>query len=83
VSGTVEIAPPFTATPRQSELASVANDTAARVILGELLRLPRYPAAIARGLAAVLSELPAILRLRRELRPRRDVFSAMLEGRPA
>jgi GT2 family glycosyltransferase len=58
-------------------------DAATRVILGELLRLPRHPAAIARGLAAVLLELPAILRLRRERQPRRAVFSAMLEGRPA
>jgi GT2 family glycosyltransferase len=64
-------------------LKCLPGEAAARVILGELMRLPRHPAAIARGLAAVLAELPAILRLRRELPPRRDVFTAMLEGRPA
>jgi GT2 family glycosyltransferase len=43
---------------------------AARVVLGELLRLPRHPQAVAGGLVAVVRELPEIVRLRRQLRPR-------------
>ena len=41
--------------------------TAARVILGELLRLPRHPRPIAHGVADVLLELPEILASRSRL----------------
>jgi GT2 family glycosyltransferase len=61
-------------------LKCLPGGAAARVVLGELLRLPRYPTAIARGLAAVLWELPAILRLRRDLPSRPAVLSSMLDG---
>src|SRR5262249_56731089 len=37
---------------------------AARVVAGELLRLPRHPRAVAGGLAAVVPELPELRRLR-------------------
>jgi GT2 family glycosyltransferase len=37
---------------------------AAKAVAGELLRLPRHPRAVAPGLAAVLPELPEILRCR-------------------
>jgi len=55
---------------------------AARVVLGELLRLPRHPRIVTRGLAAVLAELPEILRVRRRLGPRPRVLAWMLEGQP-
>jgi GT2 family glycosyltransferase len=40
---------------------------AARVVLGELLRLPRHPRAVGLGLAAVVKELPEIRRERSRL----------------
>ena len=52
---------------------------AARVVVGELLRLPRHPRAIAAGLLAVSRELPEILRLRRRLQPRPEVLEQLLE----
>ena len=55
---------------------------AGRIVLGELLRLPRHPRAIAAALAAVARELPAILRQRRTLRPHRELLAWMLEGQP-
>jgi GT2 family glycosyltransferase len=55
---------------------------AARVIAGELLRLPRHPRPIGRGLATVARELPEILRLRRELRPSRALFDWTVSGQP-
>ncbi len=57
-------------------------DEAARVVAGELLRLPRHPRVIAPALASVLRELPEILRLRRELRPTRAFFEWALAGQP-
>jgi hypothetical protein len=48
-------------------LKCLPASTAARVVAGELLRLPRHPRPIAGGLAAVVRELPEILRLRSEL----------------
>ena len=51
---------------------------AARVVGGELLRLPRHPRAIGSGLARVPAELPAILRIRRSLAPNRRVFEELL-----
>jgi GT2 family glycosyltransferase len=40
---------------------------AARVVAGEVFRLPRHPRAVGRGLGAVALELPEILRLRSRL----------------
>jgi GT2 family glycosyltransferase len=52
--------------------------TAARVIAGEILRLPRHPRPISRGLSAVVWELSDILRLRRSLSPSRRIFEELL-----
>jgi len=49
-------------------------------VLGELLRLPRHPRAVAGGLLAVARELPEIVRLRRRLRPRPELLARLLEG---
>jgi GT2 family glycosyltransferase len=51
---------------------------AAFMVMGELIRLPRHPRAIASGLVSVARELPVILRERRELRPSRHVFEELL-----
>jgi hypothetical protein len=53
---------------------------AARVVVGELIRWPRYPAAIGGALARIAFELPEIARLRRALGSSRRVFDAMLAG---
>jgi len=53
---------------------------AARVVLGELLRLPRHPRAVTAGFAGVLRELREIIRLRRQLHPSRDLLDRMLNG---
>jgi GT2 family glycosyltransferase len=52
----------------------------ARVVAGELLRLPRHPRVILPALARVLKELPDIRRLRREAAPSDDLFDWMLRG---
>ncbi|HEV8237665.1 MAG TPA: glycosyltransferase family 2 protein [Gemmatimonadaceae bacterium] len=49
---------------------------AARVVAGELLRLPRHPKPIAHGFATVVRELPDIARLRRMLAPSRKLNGA-------
>jgi N-acetylglucosaminyl-diphospho-decaprenol L-rhamnosyltransferase len=51
---------------------------AARVVLGELLRLPRHPRPIALGLTRILRELPEILRQRRHLEPSRQQLDRLL-----
>jgi len=56
---------------------------AARVVTGELLRLPRHPRAIAPALGHVLTELVEIRRLRRDLGPRVELLDWMLAGQPA
>jgi N-acetylglucosaminyl-diphospho-decaprenol L-rhamnosyltransferase len=53
---------------------------AARVLLAELLRLPRHPRPLARGLAQVARELPEIVRLRRSLGPTADLLAWFLDG---
>jgi GT2 family glycosyltransferase len=57
---------------------------AARVVAGELLRLPRHPGLVAPALARVVVELPAILDARRAAKPDADftrwVLSGMAEG---
>jgi GT2 family glycosyltransferase len=63
-------------------LKALPPAAAARVVAGELLRWPRYPAAIGRALARVAIELPEIVRLRRAMGPNRRVFDAMLAGEP-
>jgi len=54
----------------------------ARVLAGELLRLPRHPRVIAPALVQVMRELPEILRLRRRLRPSAELLDWMLRGQP-
>jgi N-acetylglucosaminyl-diphospho-decaprenol L-rhamnosyltransferase len=56
---------------------------AARVLLGEALRLPRHPRIVAPALVRVVRELPQIARLRRETEPRSELFDWMLAGQPA
>jgi GT2 family glycosyltransferase len=56
-------------------------DAAARVVAGELLRLPAHPMAVGRGLAAVVRELPEIIRLRRRLEPSRRLLDGQLSRR--
>jgi GT2 family glycosyltransferase len=56
---------------------------AARVVAGELARLPRHPRAVASGLAAVAVELPQILRLRRRLGPKDETLARLLDGAAA
>ena len=51
---------------------------AAIVVIGELLRLPAHPAAVAGGAAALVPELPEILRARRSLGPHDATFAGML-----
>jgi GT2 family glycosyltransferase len=55
---------------------------AATVVLGELARLPAHPRAISPAVLRVGRELPEILRLRRSLRPRRDLLEWLLAGQP-
>jgi GT2 family glycosyltransferase len=52
------------------------------VVAGELLRLPRHPVAIGRGLAQVARELPEIVAERRLARPTRDLLEWFLAGQP-
>jgi hypothetical protein len=52
---------------------------AARVLAGELLRLPAHPRAVATGLATVVTEVPAIRQERRRAGASADVFQALLE----
>jgi GT2 family glycosyltransferase len=56
---------------------------AARVVAGELLRLPRHPTAVAGGLVAVAREWRGIGAARRRIRPRADLLEWMLAGQPA
>jgi GT2 family glycosyltransferase len=53
-----------------------------RVVLGELLRLPRHPRVIGVALARIACELPAILRERARLDPSHELFRWMIEGQP-
>jgi GT2 family glycosyltransferase len=55
----------------------------ARVVAGELLRLPKHPRAVAAAFVQLAREAPEIARARRELRPRRDLLEWMLAGQPA
>lgn len=55
---------------------------ASRVLLGEVMRLPRHPLLIAPALMAVIRELPEIMRLRRLARPSRAHMDWILAGQP-
>jgi GT2 family glycosyltransferase len=63
-------------------LKCLPSGTAARVVLGELLRVPAHPRAVAAGLAGLPAELPAILRERRSIQPTLDHLTAMLALAP-
>jgi hypothetical protein len=53
---------------------------AARVVAGELARLPVHRGPVARALLAVLRDLPAILRERRRLRPTAETYRRLVGG---
>jgi GT2 family glycosyltransferase len=55
----------------------------ARVVAGELLRLPKHPRAIAAAFVQLAREAPEIARARRELQPRRELLEWMLAGQPS
>jgi N-acetylglucosaminyl-diphospho-decaprenol L-rhamnosyltransferase len=55
---------------------------AAKVVLAELLRIPRHPVVVPRGLAQLAGEMREIVRLRRQLRPRRALLDWMVAGQP-
>lgn len=55
---------------------------AARVVAGELARLPAHPTLIAPALWRVARELPEILSRRRAISPRRDFLEWALAGMP-
>jgi GT2 family glycosyltransferase len=55
---------------------------AARVVVGELLRLPRHPRAISGALLAIVRERSEIRATRRAVRPRRELFEWILAGQP-
>ena len=64
-------------------LKCLPASAAARVVAGELLRLPKHPRAITTALVQVARESPDIARARRQLRPRRELLDWMLAGQPA
>ena len=53
---------------------------AARVLVGELVRLPAHPRAVATGLVSLVKELPTIRRERRHIGPSVDVFRSLVRG---
>ena len=55
---------------------------AARVLAGELLRLPVHPQLVAPALARALRDLPEILRARARARPSLAVYEWLLSGQP-
>jgi GT2 family glycosyltransferase len=55
---------------------------ACRVVLGELLRLPRHPSLIAPAVGRIVRELPEIRSERRRVRPSRALMHWMLAGQP-
>jgi len=55
----------------------------ARVVAGELLRLPRHPRIVVPALLAVIRELPEIVRLRQRVRPSPAHLRWVLAGMPA
>jgi len=63
-------------------LKCLPASAAARVVAGELLRLPRHPRAISLALLRIARELREIRRARRKLRPRSELLDWMLAGQP-
>jgi GT2 family glycosyltransferase len=63
-------------------LKCLPASAATRVVVGELLRLPRHPRAISAALLQVTRELPDIIGARRRLRPRAELLEWMLAGQP-
>jgi N-acetylglucosaminyl-diphospho-decaprenol L-rhamnosyltransferase len=63
-------------------LKCLPGRAAATVVLGELLRTPAHPRALVPAFAAVLRELREILRLRRQIAPRRELLDWLLAGEP-
>jgi N-acetylglucosaminyl-diphospho-decaprenol L-rhamnosyltransferase len=64
-------------------LKCLPRGAAARIVLVELLRLPRHGRVVAFALAAVLRELPEIARLRWSIRPSRSFVAWLAAGQPA
>jgi GT2 family glycosyltransferase len=64
-------------------LKCLPASAALRVVVGELLRLPRHPRAISFALLQVARELPEIIGARRQLRPRPELLEWMLAGQPS
>ncbi len=64
-------------------LKCLPASAAAKVVAGELLRLPVHPRIVAPALLAVARELPQILRLRRRVRPSDEHLRWVLAGMPA
>jgi GT2 family glycosyltransferase len=58
-------------------LKCLPRNAVTRVLVGELLRLPRHPRAVTLGLVSVARELPAILRDRGRIKRKADVLEAM------
>jgi GT2 family glycosyltransferase len=56
---------------------------AARVVVGELLRLPRHPRAISGALLAIVRERNEISAARQAVRPRAELFEWILAGQPS
>lgn len=54
---------------------------AARVVLGELLRLPAHPRAVLSAFGAIVREVPAILRERARIMPSRDLLDSLVAAR--
>jgi N-acetylglucosaminyl-diphospho-decaprenol L-rhamnosyltransferase len=63
-------------------LKCLPPSAAARVVAGELLRLPKHPRAIGLALWQVVLERRDILEARRQLRPRPELLDWMLAGQP-
>ena len=58
-------------------LKCLPASTAARVLLGELLRLPAHPRPVATALARTARRLPEILRERRRLQPTAELLARL------
>ncbi len=63
-------------------LKCLPGRAAARVLTGELVRLPAHPTLVAPALWSVLGELPAIYAERRAIRPSGDFLDWALAGMP-
>ena len=61
-------------------LKCLPRRAAARIVVGELLRLPAHPRAVSIGLGSVICELPEILRERAHIAPSGELLRSMLLG---